>query len=319
MRSYKLLALLTFLVWSGTHAQISPSTSENVDYLITFGKECKKSWGDDDFSQVHFFVIPEKETAPVYIRIYDPDTGGELDTKNNNFNTRCSYRLFGGKGTHSTKAARAIDPVAGYDSGKLIKTKTFGADPEYDKKWFVFGPLNPSEGEYSEEFEGYIFKIICNGISGDDGNAYRYSMSYEKNANIPVENGNIFTYELSFRFKQKAKATAHIYPFMADGIIAFKQFNFDADSDLNIRITSIARKLVPSKVSGNATWATSSYKVLAKEKNTTVDIQMIKKSNSVNDMVIYVLNQYDEAMPLYSVPIGGKPKYHYKLKVNYKF
>ena len=50
-----------------------------------------------------------------------------------------------------------------------------------------------------------------------------------------------------------------------------------------------------------------------------VDIQMIKKSNSVNDMVIYVLNQYDEAMPLYSVPIGGKPKYHYKLKVNYKF
>jgi hypothetical protein len=33
---------------------------------------------------------------------------------------------------------------------------------------------------------------------------------------------------------------------------------------------------------------------------------------------MYLTNQYNEAIPFFSVPIGGVPKYKYKVDVQYK-
>ena len=313
--------IITLLVISPVFSwtQITPSNYENIDFLMTFGKETDAIWGDDDNLQIHFFVVPKQEKSPVYIRVYDPDTGGKFDTKNGSFNTSCKFSLYAGRGVHSTKAARLTNPAPGYDSGKLIASETFGQSAEYDDKWFTFGPLNPSEGEYSDEFGGYIFKMICKGEKGDDGNAYRYALSYSKNENIFVEDGNIFTYEMCFKLKKKATETAHVYPFIKDNILAITQKNFDADNDLFMRVTSVARKLVPATTSADGKWSSNKYEIKAKEVNTTIDVQMVKKSNAENDMVIYILNQYNVAMPLFSVPIGGKPKYKHNLKVKTNF
>jgi hypothetical protein len=72
-----LLALTLFALQS--YAQSVPASEENIPYLITFGSEGEKSWGDDDFSQVFFFVIPKTHKDPVFIRVYDPGIGGALD------------------------------------------------------------------------------------------------------------------------------------------------------------------------------------------------------------------------------------------------
>lgn len=315
----RILTLLIFLSGFNSWSQIAPSEYENIDYLMTFGPSANSKWGDDDHVQVHFFVIPKAETAPIYIRIYDPETGGKFDTKNQAFNSSTTFSLYGGKGVHSEKAARSINPEPGYDKGKLIHSKTFKAEPQYDAKWYSFGPINPSEGEYSPKFKGYIFKMICKGKSGDDGNAYKYSLSYSDKENLAVENGNIFTYELSFKLKKQSTSTAHVYPFIEKNIKAISQYNFDADGDLEMRLTSVARKLVPARVSLDGTWKSGTYTILPKEINTTIDIQMVKKTVAENDMVIYVMNHYNEAMPLFSVPIGGKPKYNYQVKVKTSF
>jgi hypothetical protein len=316
----RVITIISIYLFSLTSfAQLAPSSYENIDYLVTFGKQADLKWGDDDNVQIHFFVVPKSETAPVYIRIFDPETGGKHDTKNSAFNTSCKFTLYGGRGAHSTKAARQINPITGYDKGKVIQTKTFKSDPSLDGKWYSFGPINPSEGEYSSDFGGYIFKMICSGVSGDDGNAYRYALSYSKNDNLFIENGNIFTYEMSFKLKKSSKSTAHVYPFIEKNIVSITQNNFDADSDLLMRVTSVARKLVPAAVSTDGRWQKSTYQIRAKEINTTVDIQMIKQSTADNDMVVYILNQYNEAVPLFSVPIGGKPKYDYKVKVKTSF
>jgi len=319
MRIIISLIICVTLSISSIYGQVTPSKFENIAYLLTFGPASTPAWGDDDHVQIHFFVVPKTETRPIFIRVYDPSTGGEIDTKNGAFDTKTSFTIYGGKGAYSQKEARAINPRANYDKGRMIDRKVFSNEAKYDKKWYSFGPINPKEGEYSEDMNGYVFKVICKGLSGNDGNAYLYSLSYKADANIAVEGGNTFTYEMCFRLKPGIKETAHVYPFINKDVISIEQHNFDADHDVDMRLTSVTKKLNYVKESGNGVWSSSLHKIDEGEKNTSIDFQLIKKTDSYNDMVIYFLNQYNEAVPFFSTPIGGVPKYKYKIDVNYKF
>ena len=63
----------------GLFGQPAPAEDENIPYLVTFGGNSDKSWGDDDFCQIFFFKVPRTHTEAVFLRVYDPDTGGEID------------------------------------------------------------------------------------------------------------------------------------------------------------------------------------------------------------------------------------------------
>ena len=73
------------------YSQPVPNVEENIPYLMTFGNESATDWGDDDFSQTFFFQLPEEYDQPFFIRIFDPDTGGEIDEIRGEFNTRCVF------------------------------------------------------------------------------------------------------------------------------------------------------------------------------------------------------------------------------------
>ena len=79
-------------------AQPVPNKEENIPYLMVFGKQAPTSWGDDDFSQTFFFLIPKEYKQPVFIWVFDPDVGGLVDEQNGPWNTRCTYSVYGGKG-----------------------------------------------------------------------------------------------------------------------------------------------------------------------------------------------------------------------------
>ena len=76
---YIFISLILAFNTNSIQAQITPSSYENIDYLITFGKNADKTWGDDDYTQVHFFVVPAEIKTPIYIRVFDPQVGGEYD------------------------------------------------------------------------------------------------------------------------------------------------------------------------------------------------------------------------------------------------
>jgi len=298
-----------------------PGTDENIPHLMTFGPEAKPSWGDDDFSQTFFFLVPEDFTQPVFIRVYDPDVGGEIDELNGVFDTKTSYSVYGGQGCYSHKDAQSPDPVGNYRSGNLLGTKTFGVNPRYDDNWYTFGPFNPTEGELVKKFGGYIFKVIAEGLEGNDGNLYRYYLSTLPNQNKEVEGGNAFSYEYSFRMHDNPNEISHIYPFVDDLTLSVKQSNFDWDNDGFIRIVSVARKGQPIKVSNEDEWVEEEFKIVEDEKNTSLDIQFIKRRSPAvknNNVVIYVTNQYGELLPFVTIPIGGVPKYKPKIGVRPK-
>ena len=299
-------------------SQSAPAIDENIPYLMTFGGDAVTSWGDDDFCQIFFCIIPPSQTGPVYIRVYDPDTGGDLDELKGDFNTVVNFSVYGGNDCWSDTADFTVNNTGKYKSGYLLTSKSFGADPKYDKKWYTFGPFNPSEGKYVEKLGGRVFKIIAQGISGDDGNIYKYFLSTSPVQNTAVEGGNLFTYKYHFRLPDDQKQVCQIYPFVDNRTISIQISNFDWDNDGLIRIFSVAKNGILCEVSGEDNWIIREFPIVDEEKNSTIEIQFTKNQTTQvrnNNVVIAVRNQYGIALPFYVVPIGGVPVYSPKIRM----
>ncbi|NNE55996.1 MAG: hypothetical protein HKN32_08255 [Flavobacteriales bacterium] len=312
MRMKKFVLFITLFVSSLlTYAQPVPAEVENIPYLVTFGKDAARSWGDDDYCQIFFFSIPDDFNQPVYLRIFDPECGGEIDEMNEGFDTMTRFTVYGGDGCISNEDARETDPVGNYDSGNMLATKTFGSKLTYDNDWYTFGPFNPSEGEHTNKYGGNVFKLICEGIRGNDGNLYRYYMSTEPDRNVPVEGGNAFTFEYTFRLHSDPFQTSHIYPYIDEHVVSVMQSNFDWDSDGFIKIFSVTTLGESLSTSGDDEWKQGQYKVKPDELESSLDIQFTKDDKNLvnnNNVVFYVRNQYGELLPFYTAPIGGVPQ-----------
>lgn len=319
MRLTILFFSISLLVSYGLSGQPVPNIEENIPYLMTFGPSAETSWGDDDYSQTFFFLFPKDYSKPVFIWVYDPDIGGRVDEINGVWNTRINYSIYGGEGCWSEEDAQGTDPIGRYKSGTLLASKTFGEDPRYDDNWYVFGPFNPTEGEYVEKYDGNVLKMISEGVTGDDGNLYQYFISSSPSERISIEGANAFAYEYSFRMHDEVEQVSHIYPYVDSETVSIRMSNFDWDSDGFIRIVSVARKGQLGKVSGEDTWDMSEFKIYDEEINTSLDIQFIKKKNPPpirnNNVVIYVKNQYNRNLEFFTSPIGGVPKYKYSIGV----
>ena len=302
-------------------AQAVPAPDENIPYLVTFSKQAAPGWGDDDFVQIFFFVIPENYQKPFYLHVFDPDVGGAIDENDGPFDSETTFSFYGGKGCYTSKDAQQPHPSGNYKSGKLMASKTFGNDPRFDNTWYKFGPFNPIEGEPVSKFGGNVFKIVVEGTKGNDGNLYRFFLSAEAGQQKPIEGANAFAYEYTFRMYDNPSEISHIYPFIDDKTVSVKLANFDWDDDGFIRIVSVARKGQVEKVSGENFWVENEFKIYEEEKNTSLDIQFIKRKQPPvknNNVAIYVTNQYGELLPFYAIPIGGVPKYKYSIGVKKK-
>ena len=299
-------------------SQPVPAEQENIPYLVTFGAQAAQSWGDDDFCQIFFLLLPSAQSTPVYLRVFDPDTGGEHDEEKGQYDTKVRYSVYGGKGSYSDPDAQGVDPIGNYKSGTLLDSRSFGVSNRYDNDWYTFGPFNPAEGEYIEKFDGRVIKVIAQGESGDDGNLYKFFLSTEPKENREVEGGNIFTYEYAFRLSNNQNNVSQIYPYLDDRTISVKISNFDWDDDGFIRLVSVAKngKLCP--ISGENNWVSKEFKITEEERNTSMEVQFIKNRTKLiknNNVVVTVQNQYGEMLPFYVIPIGGIPVYKPKIRM----
>lgn len=314
------ILLIIILITTGISAfsQRIPNEIENIDYLMTFGRDAPASWGDDDYTQVFFFFVPSEYTEPIYLRVFDPDVGGKIDELKGVWNTSTKISIYGGKGAHSNKDAKKVDPVGNYKSGKLLDSKIFKNEPRYDSAWYTFGPFNPVAGESDPEIlRGKVFKVIVQGINGDDGNLYQFFLSADPDVNEEIEGSNAFTYEYSFRLPKDKNEISHIYPFIDKNVISITQHNFDFDNDGELVMYSSVKNRHQMKKSGNLKWASSVHEITEAEQNSTIEIQIIKQGKPNNNMVFFLRNQYNEAVKFYTIPIGGPPRFKYIVNLEY--
>lgn len=309
-----LFLIIDLLVSTSVQCQPVPGKDENIPFLVTFGKSGETSWGDDDFYSVFFFTIPREYTQQFYIRIFDPETGGENDEIQGDFNTRTSFAVYGGKGVDpdQNEDSRGLYNGLNYKGGTLLASRIFAGEARYDNRYFTFGPFNPTSGDFNSKWNAYIFKIVCEGISGDDGNLYRYFLSREPENNIPVEGANAFTYEYTFRMWNDFKSVAHIYPYIDTGIVSIKQRNFDWDTDGKILVVSRYKQGIGVPISNEDDWVEHVIPVEPQEVGSSFDFQFHKRQGELvknNNVVVTLENQRGDALKFFSSPIGGVPVY----------
>lgn len=318
LKKYKIFLagiMLFMLSVSGLQGQPVPGKDENIPFLCTFGKSGETSWGDDDFSQTFFFSIPKDFKGQFYLRVFDAETGGENDEMKGFWDTKMLYSVYGGKGVDPENPnnldSRGLQPTGSYKSGTLLASKTFGSERQYDNSYYTFGPFIATMGDYNEKWNTYMFKLICDGVIGDDGNLYKYFLSREQDSDIPVEGANAFTYEYTFRMWNDVKFVSHIYPFIDTGIIFVQQQNFDWDSDGTILVVSRIRQGVPVKISAQNDKVTEKIQIEAGEVGYSLDFQFHKFPYLIknNNVVISLENQRGDLLKFFSAPIGGVPRY----------
>ncbi len=314
------LSLSGLIQLTEIYGQEVPGRDENITFLVTFGKEGETSWGDDDFYQIFFFAIPRDYDQQFYIRVFDPDTGGEHDEIQGEFNTRSLFSIYGGQGVDPDKneESKGLYNEPNYKSGNLLASRVFGGEPRYDNKYFTFGPFNPTAGDFNTKWNSYIFKIVCEGINGDDGNLYRYFLSRDPENNIPIEGANAFTYEYTFRMWNDFKSVAHIYPYVDTGVIYIRLRNFDWDDDGNILVVSRYKQGIDAPISGEDYWAESRIPIEPPEVGSSLDFQFHKKQGELvknNNVVVTLENQRGDALQFFSSPIGGVPVYQTSIQV----
>jgi hypothetical protein len=318
MRKLIIINILFLCTFRFAFSQSVPAVDENIPYLVTFGGKAQTAYGDDDYLQIFFCVIPFAYTQPFYIRVYDPDTGGDLDEKVDQFNTIINFSIYAGRNCWSGVSNQNAPTRENVLSGYLLASKAFGADVKNNKKWYCFGPFNPSEGENVPILGGRVFKIIAQGVSGDDGNLYKYFLSSKPQENVPLEGGNFFTYKYHFRLSDDQQHISQIYPYVDDKTISIEVSNFDWDNDGMIRIFSNSKNGVLCNISGQNNWISQKFPIVEKEKNSTIEIQFIKNKTTQitnNNVVVTVKNQYGVSLPFFVVPIGGVPVYAPKIKM----
>lgn len=167
--------------------------------FATFGNMAGKDCGDDDFSQVVFFSIPENYEGLFYLRAFDPDCGGVFDRSNGLWETNTIFEVYGGQGCLSELDARQTDPVGNYKSGKILQREIFAKESVQDGEWFSFGPYSAKQGERINDFPGFtFFKLIVEGRTGNDGNIYSLFLSSEQCGNTTIEYTAFFDYERTY-------------------------------------------------------------------------------------------------------------------------
>jgi hypothetical protein len=312
------LLILIFLAGLSDSSFLSgqpvPGKDENIPFLVTFGKYGKTSWGDANFYEIFFISILKDYTQPFYIRVFDPDCGGEYDEIQGVFDSKFLFSVYGGKGVDPDKNedSKGLDKGVSYKTGNLLASRVFGSEAKYDNKYYTFGPFNPAEGDYNERWKSYIFKIVCEGVSGDDGNLYRYFISRDANNNLPIEGANAFTYEYTFRMWNDFKSVAHIYPYVDTGVVFIKQSNFDWDNDGEILVVSRYKQGIEVPISDEDNWVSSNIPIEPAEINSSLDFQFHKRQGELvknNNVVITLKNQRGDGIKFYSSPIGGVPVY----------
>jgi len=247
-RCFKIALIFVVLLWIVSSQAIGAEPA----YLITYGKDAGTVEGDDDFFQVVFIRVPEHMSDPVYVRIFDPDCGGEVDAKyRRKFNTRTGFKVFGGKGAYSSPGIRKSTPAKpDLYAGVLLADEEFGENPILDNSWYTFARIKPEDGEKIGQFR--YFKLIIEGNEGDDGNAFLITVSSEEYSNTASDEVEIITFAPTIRLPRPGVFSEMRF-FVPEDVREIVVHNFDLSS-AKIGVDTAFRSNLKVSSSGQNEW-----------------------------------------------------------------
>jgi hypothetical protein len=241
-------------------------------------------------------------TAPdnLYIRIFDADTGNTWDELGRDLvfgDTFMTYSVRGGSGAYTDPDARSHQPgPVGISSGTLITQRVIGVDGLLDNQWLTF-PVTRIQGD--PVGGNFVFKLVVQGTSGDDGNWYHVAISSDPANNVAVSGARVFAFSWCVVLPASSDEVT-VYPYVPLGTSTVTQFNFDFDAftGASITLTTPIRTLGVSApgLSGDGTSASEPFSVFGGEPAATWNARYISSFPSPNNDFSFWI--FGDAAPL---------------------
>lgn len=280
------------LLWSASAA--APALGQEVPLSVVYGPAASTAEGDEDYRELIFFSVPADVTDRLYLRIFDPDTGGNHDLAyGGSEDTETRYALFGGSGALSGLTS-PIDPSEDeLAAGELLTELSVGSSAALDDRWRTIAAFLPDQGERIGE--RYVFRLMVAGLTGDDANLLSTTLSLRDRRNLPPQGLEIFAFSPTVRVPEEDVVTElrFMLPADAERIVAH---NFDAAHG-EVTLTTAFRS-VPLTASGQGDWRETEVALLDRERGQPAAIVFAGGQEMPNDATFYVTDASGQPIPI---------------------
>lgn len=264
--------------------------------LVNYGPGQSIREGDDDFRQIVFFMINEKFTDSLYVRIFDIDCGGDFDLNFGSWNTETRFELYGGAGAFSSPTLKNAKPDdEDIAAGKSLASMVLGENRELNNSWYNFAHISPLDGE--KIGDAYYLKLVVQGVRGDDANAFDVNLSTSANANDSVEEFSMFSYSPTFRLR-KDENVASINFFVPEEVKSINVHNFDL-AGASVQLVTAFRSNLPVRSSGQGEWVKSSSNLESIETGRECALALGQGNESPNDVSLYITDDQNRILPIH--------------------
>lgn len=279
----RLLLMLSVFVFTEFYAQ------KTVNF-VTYGLNGNPKEGDNDSKQIFFIKIDEDYSGSLSVELFDADCKGNNDKIfHKKFNSQFRFSIYGGMEDSLKKIIIDSYPVyKWFRDGKLIKEIVVSEDSTYDNRWVKFVQLDKKDGEH---FNGaYYFKLLVEGISGDDANIYNMRVVSDDDTKI-----KIFNYEPTIHLLPRMHTIQFRFNSEENSSVIVK--NYDADNT-KISLVTPYRKNIRLTSSSDGNWKSNKIALKPFEYNEICAIQFGPGSRRSNDAVFAIDTEYGRSIPI---------------------
>ena len=289
--------------------QASPAQDVALEpLLVVYGPQANSREGDPDRIERLFFSLPAGVTGPLYLRLFDGDTGGKWDSTLGRLNGETGYRLFGGEGAFST-APRPVpvaygDQPAAYDpavqtagTGQLLHEARIAADQASEDQWQTLTAFDATAGEVVGD--RVWFRLDVAGVAGDDGNAFAATISQNADANTTPQGLVVVSYAPTLRWPGSGLPTKVTLDVPADGQVTVQ--NFDAAAGQLQLVTDYED--FPFLASAQDRWSVQTLRI----PDPVAAVTVVKGFEKPNDVTISAFASDGAALPLRMPPTRAEP------------
>ncbi|MBU0547572.1 MAG: PKD domain-containing protein, partial [Candidatus Omnitrophica bacterium] len=270
-----ILLILAAIITADAVAYIIPENDSQVKYFYVFGQAGNPDYGAESDHELSFYIdLPVDTSEDLIIDIFDPDTGGSIDTKEGFgkfWDTAVEFAVYGRNNT-------------------LLDVMRFGEDREYDRKYFKFGPYLKSQGE--KIIDAYRFKLNVKALKGSNANLFNFRVS--------PDSSQVFTYKAAFRLLEEQGKKMFLYPEIPKGTtkISVENYDIDINGGKSILYDAEINKYYRVNDSGSGRWAKTLITVLAAQ---TRRLQyIITKGTQRNaQAAVQFKNELGNLLPIY--------------------
>ncbi|MGH6943552.1 MAG: hypothetical protein ACREH6_04955, partial [Geminicoccaceae bacterium] len=273
--------VLVGLLGAAAQAQEAPPLS------VTYGSKASTAEGDPDYREIMFLSVPDTLRDQLYLRVFDPDTGGDHDLiYGAAADGETRFVLFGGAGAYSgALSSGGLDLTQDQlSAGEPLVERSYGENATFDRAWVTLASISPEQGERRDG--RLFFRLLIQGTAGDDANLYSVTLSLRDRRNLAPDDLEIFSFAPTVRVPNDRTITELRFtaPPDADRLVVR---NFDA-ARADIQLTTGFRS-IPIAASGQNEWREAEIALQSDERGQPAAIVFRGGDEQPNDVTVEVL------------------------------